>query len=183
MSRTWKRCSSCRKDIPYRATYYVCSVSTCNRKRTGYAFCSVDCWDAHVPMMNHREAWAEEQTAPPPPTAPAPEPPAATGRRRIVRPAATAPAPAPAAAGRRRIVRPAGSRARQSPDLNTVADKEVLVVASRLKAYIRARSGDMSTSAEVLDILSDLIRAQCDDAIRRARMDGRRTVKGRDLKK
>jgi hypothetical protein len=165
MSRTWKACSSCKKDIAYRAAYYVCSVSTCNRKRTGYAFCSVDCWDAHVPVLNHREAWAEERTAPPPPAA---EPP---------------PTPEPAAApGRRRIVRPSGTRARQSPDLSPVTDKEVLVVASRLKNYVRERSGDMSTSAEVLDILSDLIRQQCDDAIRRARRDGRRTIKGRDFK-
>lgn len=165
MPRTWKTCSSCKKDIPYRASYYVCSVSTCNRKRTGYAFCSVDCWDAHVPMMNHREAWAEERTAPPPPEQ------------------TPAPAPAPAVGGaRRRIVRPAGSRARQSPDLNPVSDKEILVVASRLKAYVRERSGDMSTSAEALEVLSELIRAQCDDAIRRARMDGRRTIKARDFK-
>jgi histone H3/H4 len=63
-----------------------------------------------------------------------------------------------------------------------VQDKEVLVIASRLKAYVRQRSGDMSTSAEALEVLSDLIRQQCDDAIRRARMDGRRTVKGRDFK-
>jgi hypothetical protein len=27
-------------------------------------FCDVSCWDAHVPMMNHRESWAEERTAP-----------------------------------------------------------------------------------------------------------------------
>ena len=74
-----------------------------------------------------------------------------------------------------------GSQARQSPDLHPVQEKEILVIASRLKAYIRARSGDMSTSAEVLEALSDSIRHQCDDAIRRARMDGRRTVKGRDL--
>lgn len=181
MPRIWKTCSSCKKDIPYRASYYVCSVSTCNRKRTGYAFCSVDCWDAHVPMMNHREAWAEERTAPPPPSAtPAPAPAPAPARRAA--PESAKPPGGTRRVVRRRIVRPAGSKARQSPDLNPVTDKEVLVVASRLKAYIRERSGDMSTSAEALEVLSDLIRAQCDDAIRRARMDGRRTVKGRDFK-
>ena len=60
----WKKCSSCKKAIPYRATYWVCNVSTCNRKRTGLSFCTVSCWDAHQPMMNHRESWAEERTAP-----------------------------------------------------------------------------------------------------------------------
>ncbi|MGZ3686686.1 MAG: hypothetical protein ACXVBW_00205 [Bdellovibrionota bacterium] len=60
----WKKCSSCKKPLPYSSKYWVCNVSTCNRKRTGLAFCSVSCWDAHVPMMNHRESWAEERRAP-----------------------------------------------------------------------------------------------------------------------
>lgn len=54
----------CKKPIAFKAKYWVCNVSTCNRKRTGLAFCEVSCWDAHLPMMNHREAWAEERTAP-----------------------------------------------------------------------------------------------------------------------
>jgi hypothetical protein len=60
----WRRCNSCKKPIGYSDNYYVCNVSTCNRKRTGLVFCEVSCWDAHVPMMNHRESWAEERTAP-----------------------------------------------------------------------------------------------------------------------
>lgn len=60
----WKRCSICKKDIRFGATYYVCNVSTCNRKRTGLTFCSVECWDGHLGMARHRESWAEERTAP-----------------------------------------------------------------------------------------------------------------------
>jgi hypothetical protein len=60
----WRRCSSCKKPIAYQSMYWVCNVSTCNRKRTGLAFCDVSCWDAHVPQMNHRESWAEERKAP-----------------------------------------------------------------------------------------------------------------------
>jgi hypothetical protein len=60
----WRKCNSCKKPIAYLATYWVCNVSTCNRKRTGLVFCEVSCWDAHLPMMNHRESWAEERTAP-----------------------------------------------------------------------------------------------------------------------
>lgn len=60
----WKKCSSCKKSIAFGALYWVCNVSTCNRKRTGLAFCTVACWDAHQPMMNHRESWAEERSAP-----------------------------------------------------------------------------------------------------------------------
>ena len=61
----WRRCSGCKKEIGFEETYWVCSVSTCNRKRTGLVFCSVECWDAHVPMMRHRDSWAEERSAPP----------------------------------------------------------------------------------------------------------------------
>jgi hypothetical protein len=60
----WRECSTCKKGIRHGQAYYVCNVSTCNRKRTGYVFCSVDCWDAHLPLVNHREAWAVEETAP-----------------------------------------------------------------------------------------------------------------------
>jgi hypothetical protein len=60
----WRKCNSCKKAIGFGALYWICNVSTCNRKRTGLVFCSVSCWDAHVPMMNHRESWAEEKRAP-----------------------------------------------------------------------------------------------------------------------
>ena len=59
----WKRCSTCKKPIAFAASYYACSVSTCNRKGALFAFCSVDCWDAHVPVLRHRDAWANEATA------------------------------------------------------------------------------------------------------------------------
>jgi histone H3/H4 len=59
-------------------------------------------------------------------------------------------------------------------------DKETLIVASKLKNYIKARSG-MNTSADVLEVLSDFVRHQANDAIDRAREEGRRTVKARDF--
>src|SRR6185369_3555939 len=61
---TWKRCNSCKRPIGFGAAHFTCSVSTCNRKGTDFVFCSVDCWDAHVPVLRHRDAWADEQTAP-----------------------------------------------------------------------------------------------------------------------
>ena len=65
MSTTWKKCSVCRQEIAHGATYYLCSVSTCNRKRTQLYFCSVACWDSHLPDARHRpDAAAIEQTAP-----------------------------------------------------------------------------------------------------------------------
>src|SRR5688572_14980604 len=61
---TWARCSGCKGDIDFEEPYYACSVSTCNRRGTEFRFCSVECWDAHVPVMRHREAWAEDRHAP-----------------------------------------------------------------------------------------------------------------------
>jgi len=63
-------------------------------------------------------------------------------------------------------------------DENT--EKEVLIVASKLKNYIRAKSG-MNTSAAVIDVLSDKIRELCDQAVEAAKRDGRKTVMDRDF--
>src|ERR1700733_14117125 len=63
-SHSWKKCSSCKSEIPYQTKYWTCNVSTCNQKRTGWVFCKVECWDAHVPKMNHRESWALESISP-----------------------------------------------------------------------------------------------------------------------
>ena len=60
----WKRCSSCKKELAFASPYWACNVSTCNRPRTALVFCSVPCWDAHVPMVRHRDSWAEERTSP-----------------------------------------------------------------------------------------------------------------------
>src|SRR3982750_3039485 len=60
----WLLCSAGRKPIRFGATHWVCSVSTCNRNRTRLVFCSVACWDSHVAMLRHRDAWAVEARAP-----------------------------------------------------------------------------------------------------------------------
>lgn len=57
---------------------------------------------------------------------------------------------------------------------------EVLVVASKLKNYIKAKSG-MNTSASVLDALSEKLRHLCDQAIENAKREGRKTVMDRDF--
>ncbi|HPG27327.1 MAG: hypothetical protein H6748_08900 [Spirochaetaceae bacterium] len=61
-----------------------------------------------------------------------------------------------------------------------MSDNEVLVVASKIKTYIKNK-GDMKTSAGVFDVLSDRLRAMCDQAIESARADGRKTVLDRDF--
>lgn len=61
-----------------------------------------------------------------------------------------------------------------------MSDNEVLVVASKVKSYIKD-TGDMKTSSAVLNVLSDKIRALCSQAIENARNDGRKTVLDRDF--
>ena len=163
----WRRCSSCKKEIAFTATYWVCSVSTCNRKRTGLVFCTTSCWDVHLPLMNHREAWAEERRAPTR---------EAWRREQEAEQKSAAPPPAPKSAPPAPVRTPAAP-VRPPPPL---AEPEILVVVSRLKAYVRDRSG-MSTSDSVSELLSDRLRRMCDQAIQRAQRDGRRTVMDRDF--
>ena len=167
----WKRCSTCKKPIAFGAGYFTCNVSTCNRKGTDFTFCSVDCWDAHVPVLRHRDAWAEEQRAP---TAAAW---AGQQREQAARAAAppVEPRPRPAAA----TAPPRASTTSQQRGSDVPED--VLVVVSKLKAYIRAKSGGMNTSDGVVEVLSDRLRALCDAAIEQARAAGRKTVMDRDF--
>ena len=65
-------------------------------------------------------------------------------------------------------------------ETSNMGDNEVLVVASKVKTYIKT-SGDMKTSGNVLEVLSDRIRQLCDQAIEAARSDGRKTVLDRDF--
>ena len=62
-----------------------------------------------------------------------------------------------------------------------MSNEEVLVVASKLKAYIKSQA-DMNTAANVMGAMSDVIRQICDNAIESAKADKRKTVKDRDIK-
>ena len=62
------------------------------------------------------------------------------------------------------------------------AHDDVLVVVSKVKKYIRDRSG-MNTSDAVAEALGDHVRSVCDEAIRAAAQDGRKTVLDRDVPK
>ena len=57
---------------------------------------------------------------------------------------------------------------------------EVLVVASKLKKYIKDNSG-MNCSAAVMSKLSDKIRELCDRAVDNAKNENRKTVMDRDF--
>ncbi len=160
MSAFWRRCSSCKREIAFEHTYWTCSVSTCNRKRTALQFCSVRCWEAHLPVARHRDAWAEEQRAP--------------SRADWVQQQQQA----ANEESRRRLVRPA---ARADVQLDDDIPRETLVVVTKIKNYIRAR-GDMKTSGGVMDALSEHLRHIADRAIREAVRNERKTVLDRDIR-
>ena len=61
-----------------------------------------------------------------------------------------------------------------------MSDNEVLVVVSKLKAYIKS-SGGMNTAGNVAPRLSEIVRGLCDQAVEKARSDGRKTVMDRDF--
>lgn len=61
-----------------------------------------------------------------------------------------------------------------------MSEKEILVVVSKLKNYIRAQS-EMNTSGSVAEVISDRIREMCNRAIEAAKNDGRKTVMDRDF--
>jgi len=88
--------------------------------------------------------------------------------------AAPAPAPAQSAAGS--VTAHAGGPALS----NHFEHDDVLVVVSKVKKYIRDRSG-MNTSDAVAEALGAHVRKVCDDAIRNAGRDGRKTVLDRDV--
>ena len=61
-----------------------------------------------------------------------------------------------------------------------MAEKETLVIASKVKAYIKANGG-LKCSASVIDALSDKVRSLCDAAVRNAQADKRKTVQDKDV--
>ena len=59
-------------------------------------------------------------------------------------------------------------------------NKEILVVASKLKAYVKNAHG-LSTSGNVAAKLSDVIRELVDQAAEKAKSDKRKTLMDRDF--
>ncbi len=60
-----------------------------------------------------------------------------------------------------------------------MADKEVLVVASKVKAFIKSKN--MMTSSDAIATLSDKVCIILDEAAARAKANRRSTVKRQDL--
>jgi hypothetical protein len=169
----FRLCTTCKKPIGFAADYLQCSVSTCNRNKLAQFFCTLPCWDAHLPEARHRDAWAEPMKAP---TREAFRREQQEEQEREARSSARESRESAMSDDdkRRRII---GAQAGGAQDL----PEDVLVVVSKLKAYVKARSG-MNTSDGVIDVLSVKIRRLCDAAIEVAQADGRKTVLDRDFK-
>jgi hypothetical protein len=179
----WRKCSACKRPINFGQIYQVCSVSTCTKKRGGFVFCSVPCWASHVPTFRHRDAWAIEEKAPT----------REEHLKELARESAgasgmsggstvsssTLPTSSGASASPRKVTVPMASSSSTSG--TAVSEDDILIVVSKLKAYIKAKA-DMNTSGDVMEVLSDRLRRLCDDAIATARSDGRKTVMARDFK-
>jgi hypothetical protein len=180
-NHVWLHCSACRKEILLGGVHWICSVSTCNRSRTRLVFCSVACWDSHVATLRHRDAWAVESCAPTAAEHARHEREEADEARASSSPSTAAPPPAPRPA-------PAGHPASGSvtahaggPALsNHYTRDDILIVVSKVKKYIRDRSG-LNTSDGIAEALGDHVRHICDEAIRAAARDGRKTVLDRDV--
>lgn len=166
---SWRRCSSCKGPIAFGVQHWVCNVSTCNRPRTGLVFCNVSCWDAHLSVVRHRESWAVEKMAPT-----RAEWEREQSAQAASRPNASMVAASPTERSPRRIMPASVPRA---PD---PLEADPLIVMSKLKNYVRGRSG-FNTSDRVVVPLSDAVRGLCDRAIEKARAEGRRTVLDRDF--
>ncbi|MHC4335769.1 MAG: hypothetical protein ACYSUV_18770 [Planctomycetota bacterium] len=64
-------------------------------------------------------------------------------------------------------------------DIGMAKQKESLVVASKIKAYVKSKK--MMTSSEALGTVSDCVYSMLDAAIGRAKANRRSTVKAQDL--
>ncbi len=147
----WRKCGTCKKEINWGSTYQQCSVSSCRK----FAYCSVDCWAVHDSVMGHMSAAATEERAPNKDSENAP-------RRRLI--VSNSPSLSSNSVGETR----AG------------VDLDVLIVASKLKKYVKDRH-DLNTSGNVMDRLSELVRDLVDEAVIRARQEGRKTLMDRDF--
>lgn len=145
----WRKCGSCKKEIGFNTIYQACNVSTCRK----LVFCSVDCWNLHNPVMNHKSSWAEENRSP--------------KKENFI--------PETEGSPRRILVQSKSSGTAEE----TGHSDDILIVASKLKAYIKDKY-DMNTSGNVMEALSRDVRRLTDRAVEKARSEGRKTVMDRD---
>lgn len=153
----WRKCIVCKKEINFSTKYYKCSIKSCDKKRSPAQFCSVDCWDVHRSIMSHKSAWAEEYHSP-------------TKQEWL------------ASESKEPKVRIVSAKKDVPLQANTnVNTEDVLVVVSKLKAFVKETTG-LNTSADVIPVLSDILREACLKSAQNAHRDERKTLMARDFK-
>lgn len=149
----YRKCSSCKKEIGFGKIYQVCEVTSCRK----HGFCSVNCWNLHNEVMNHKSAGAIEARAPFTPLQESDSQP------------------------RRIIVTPNKAETTSTTNGKTTSmDAEILIVASKLKQYVKEKY-DLNTSADVMEVLSNIVRKKADEACLHALESGRKTLMDRDF--
>lgn len=153
----WRKCIVCKSEIGFLQKYYKCSVSSCDKKRAPAQFCTVSCWDVHRSIMNHKSAGADEYKSP--------------SKQRWLEDQLCEP--------KVRIVRQISSAGKERSG-NYDSD-EVLIVVSKLKSFVKDCSG-LNTSADVIPVLSEIVREVCKKAAQNAHREERKTLMARDFK-
>ena len=162
MNSFWKKCGVCKKEIGFQRAYQKCSISSCKK----HTFCSVDCWAVHDSVMGHKSAYAEEERSP-----------SAAEFQSKQENSSSQERP------RRRIVVNSTTENSSNPSHSSKGElpSETLIVVSKLKNYVKAKSG-MNTSGDVPDELSNFVRAIVNRAVDEAHKEGRKTLMARDFK-
>lgn len=153
----WRKCIVCKSEIAFSTKYYKCSVNSCDKKRAPAQFCSVECWDVHRSIMSHKSAGADEYQSP------------SYSEGKTL-------------SNQESRVRMISRKEKKiaSHSLNIPSGDEILVVASKLKSHVKEIHG-FNTSADVMPVLSELIRKTCNEAIQNAQKEGRKTLMARDF--
>lgn len=152
----WRKCIVCKKEIKFSTKYFKCSIVSCDKKRSPAQFCSVECWDVHRSIMSHKSAGADEYQSP--------------SQDKFEEQQRNEP--------KVRVVKSQVVGKKENTDINS---EDILVVVSKLKAYIKD-SSNFNTSADVMPVLSEIIRRVCDQAVLNAEKDERKTLMARDFK-
>jgi hypothetical protein len=121
--------------------------------------------------MNHRDAGAFEKKAPT----------LAEWTREQEAASAQKPKPATSASSSQAQAQTRNAPAPSASQPQTSHEQEILVVVSKVKDYIRKKSG-MNTSDAVMERLTTWVTRWCDESIRMATQHDRKTVLDRDVR-
>jgi len=167
--KIYRKCSVCKKEIYQGHKFQECELSSCKK----HGFCSVNCWNMHNEVLNHRQAGAIEMVAPHYTHSSLQDSVQDSTQDNVGSTNAKVTMP-------RKILVTAKSVVPTETNMESRGEDEILIVASKLKDYIKSKF-DLNTSQQVLNVLSDEVRRSVDRAAVRAKSEGRKTLMDRDF--